>query len=1461
MPSRPPFFAGLTGSQTNDDAALALRSDYPLSSTAIWTRGTGTLELTVEPSSIFVAGHDYTFNFTVINQARAQCAVSPSIQTCLDAKEQMVTDGTTLLNKKEAQAGDARPFTILRSYFVTKNIGQTVPYPGCSNTIIVTVSFNLPAFPAHCDSFIRISGLKESSSYPYMLPPLDGALQLSGEMHRSAQSWSPGFCDSNETIDSLFFRNHPAGTSGFADWENAKSGSNPQCRRLTAYFAKVTNPGEEYVFQFQVTNPVGKTISPSIYLEGKMQDKNQDQNTFQFFDDAPPSRTSTATSPHCTAYSCNTAQSDTCLETGGCKHAMNKDSSTVLCCSQCSFAGQAVAAASTGRSSGAIDGQMTTQGDAEPFKVHTPFFCVKKIGQSSCYPCDSNTLTVTLTSNAGMKAGGTKVTITNLNNANWRAGNITLLDGPNKLGSHMSFSSSFTGARGEALWEGNSLTLFVVRDIDCTAEIQLSFVLENPSCEQDAQPVSIQASDVGNVPGVVASGVDIAKAAMDHDNTVRGSNHWGSLDVRGFAEGDAAPLKVCKLEIQSATVADTSDHPCDSNQIQITDFRTNVPIQKTDYCSPSITVSGLTNAIFAPGVLNLDNLDDVTGVTEIGNEVAASVGSAVRSQGTWTNTCNQKRATFAVRATINSHVGKAGGSTHMFGFTVKNPAKAQTAVAVSLTVRGCGDAKTTGTTCTAAVRSMGSIMEVLEAEMETRLQQSSSFPCDDNTITVDLKSNVKVLSACEWKCTITGFQDLTATDGAITLAQATLVETGVTNDAHQRFTGDWSTGSPTWTRKLVVTLGSSTQVDDANAYESTWHRMQFAATNHQSSRASCSLQAQCTLTFANVEGVGTACTGSQQQSTVQSSSVVVTSTAALEIAGKSVAAAGTDADDFKVCYVRTPTWSTSTFTQDDDTPCYDNTIAVSLTANVPIFYSKGACTPRFTLTGLTETGSCTEDLWPQFKLHGSDGGELTAVSLSPDFTTATDGQWIGGTVALTPSSSDGSADVFMLAGEQYSVRFTLINPTAQQSKTVSVDKVGAPVISATQLTGLFAVVQATVKIVGFEQTSRYPCDANIITVSLQSSHTLLTRCNPTITLAGFANTDVSQGLDFFADAANGWKTLNAAGDASLATEFSSWMAGNSVASGLNDKIVFRVGATATAQGTGFLSSMVAATGAAASMVVKFQVLNKKDQLNDATTPPSQALTVSGRMESSCTGDSMIFDTHTYAGVRYEVDCIQLAMAVTQSSSAPCNPENTITIALTASSALRCPGEKITIQGLGCRETADGALFLTSTNNPATVMDTAEFSKEGKIVVTLADPGLAGSAPNSARTEAANPDVSTFSFTVANPPQSCGASTVSVTLGSGASVCTTNGVTITSGELAVDDFSFKAADTNIVQSSSTPCAENAIFVTFQTSHPLHMHCASEITLSGLSNTQVPSPSLRPRPPSLPFFPLFHFMWPA
>jgi hypothetical protein len=181
------------------------------------------------------------------------------------------------------------------------------------------------------------------------------------------------------------------------------------------------------------------------------------------------------------------------------------------------------------------------------------------------------------------------------------------------------------------------------------------------------------------------------------------------------------------------------------------------------------------------------------------------------------------------------------------------------------------------------------------------------------------------------------------------------------------------------------------------------------------------------------------------------------------------------------------------------------------------------------------------------------------------------------------------------------------------------------------------------------------------------------------------------------------------------------------------------------------------------------------------------------------------------------------MDITQSSNTACNPANTITIALTVSSALRCPGERITIEGLGCRETDTCTLILASPVDEG-VMETAEFEKEGKIVVQLDGPGLPGSVRNYLDLVGApNPVVLTFKFTVANPPQSCGISAISVTISSRALVCP-NGIT-TTGTLGVADINFVADKFMIMQSSSTLCTDNVITVRFQTSDTLRIACAS------------------------------------
>ena len=85
-----------------------------------------------------------------------------------------------------------------------------------------------------------------------------------------------------------------------------------------------------------------------------------------------------------------------------------------------------------------------------------------------------------------MKAGarGTQITISHLDNANWPDGEVPLSEGPNLMGQHTFFASSADGPGGSAMWNqgAKTLTLFAVKDVECTVEIQFSFTLEVRVC-------------------------------------------------------------------------------------------------------------------------------------------------------------------------------------------------------------------------------------------------------------------------------------------------------------------------------------------------------------------------------------------------------------------------------------------------------------------------------------------------------------------------------------------------------------------------------------------------------------------------------------------------------------------------------------------------------------------------------------------------------------------------------------------------------------------------------------------------------------------------------------------------------------------------------------------------------------------------------------------------------------------
>ena len=578
---------------------------------------------------------------------------------------------------------------------------------------------------------------------------------------------SPGICDSDEELASSFFQDKPGGSPGFAKWENGyisetssagvlntqpraqypgevdfqctgnpavlqsagngfttggkmASGANFRInKRLTAYFAKDTEAGREYVFEFQMTNPLKAQASPSVSIDGRISGKANPDTDF--------SAIGPKTQPRgCSAHACRSSYvlggyyTTFCGQTE-CAFPMDKDEDTVPCCTSCSVAGSAV------------------PGDAAPLKVHEPFFCVKTIGQSSAYPCDTNTLSVTLTANVPMKGGSTVITFSGFNTANapdckgMTQCVVDLQEGANGMGQHNWFSDSAGGAKGKALWhQGGSLkgklVAHVLLDIECTTEVQFSFQLENPSCEQPAQTIQVEAKNVGNSEAMfkTARQQHIAIAPMKADTTTV------LTAIKGAVAGDAAPLTVFRLEFEHPTVNQSSSHPCDTNTITIQNLVTSVPIIPTAFCSPEITVYGLKHAIACDdAAVALTGMSSDAGPWDDQTLVSLDASMPANNSGTWNNDCTSgstsvvgsktlaaKSLTMAVKKRIDSHT-----HNYSFAFDVKNPAKGQTAAAVSMEISGCGHHRNGGLRALLRVRGSAHVVPA-SARLFLRLSES-----------------------------------------------------------------------------------------------------------------------------------------------------------------------------------------------------------------------------------------------------------------------------------------------------------------------------------------------------------------------------------------------------------------------------------------------------------------------------------------------------------------------------------------------------------------------------------------------------------------------------------------------------------------------------------------------------------------------------------------------------------------
>jgi hypothetical protein len=121
----------------------------------------------------------------------------------------MVRDvSVPLTHVYDTRPDNAHPMKILAADFTMKKVGQSVPYPGCTNTITMTLAFNVPLFTA-CPTYIRVSGIADEaalskwrsaaiyeSAYPASLIGLQHLERDNASWASATETWwAPGICE------------------------------------------------------------------------------------------------------------------------------------------------------------------------------------------------------------------------------------------------------------------------------------------------------------------------------------------------------------------------------------------------------------------------------------------------------------------------------------------------------------------------------------------------------------------------------------------------------------------------------------------------------------------------------------------------------------------------------------------------------------------------------------------------------------------------------------------------------------------------------------------------------------------------------------------------------------------------------------------------------------------------------------------------------------------------------------------------------------------------------------------------------------------------------------------------------------------------------------------------------------------------------------------------------------------
>jgi len=371
-------------------------------------------------------------------------------------------------------------------------------------------------------------------------------------------------------------------------------------------------------------------------------------------------------------------------------------------------------------------------GDACPMVVWAAAFCVKDIGQSSELPCDTNTITITLSSNvplyatvdypiASMATVTTDVTIRGLKGAINHQSTIAVKKPDGTDVAHFKDS--------QGTWSQNSdgthnIVLKLAADCCQPAEVGGSgvvfkFDITNPHVLTEISPV----------PTVQARGIDVIQTSMRQD------------------VGAKRPMSIAKTVITKAHIVQSTDMPCQTNTITVSLKGTKI----LSACKAKLTISGLLASVHSSATI------------VVNNKVGAVTNWRLPEAVAWANgVMTVPLAEFPSNTDVS------------FEFEIKNPSAETSAKTVSIMI-DAADLSTSAQGDRSAVLLLPSQTMTMPAQSALRpitvakahfiasdtaeslagnIIQSSPYPSKANTITVSLRASVPLNTRCDVTVTI-----------------------------------------------------------------------------------------------------------------------------------------------------------------------------------------------------------------------------------------------------------------------------------------------------------------------------------------------------------------------------------------------------------------------------------------------------------------------------------------------------------------------------------------------------------------------------------------------------------------------------------------------------------------------------------------------------------------------------------